>query len=460
MSPVRKPGWTFLLFISAVAPVDLETARAWADPKEELQLPDTPAGRCAAAYFKAFNGDDDTAMAAFEKQYRAKARLAERSIDDRLKQFRSNRQRSGRVVPRHILDESPNELAIIVENEGNREWEEVRFQFEEKEPHGLDGIMIRGPVDPAKLFGSQAPLTDALRKETVSNIVKTLNENYVFPDVAEKMGQLIDDRLKQGAYDSIMDDQTFAQRLTDDLRSICHDKHLRIRTGGSREGEMIKRAQRGAGDDGQSFGFVKAEIFPGNIGYIKLNGFDPTPPAMEVAAGALGFTSFCSALIFDLRENGGGSPEMIRFISSYLFDKPTHLNSFYDRTANKTSETWTTKTVPGRRFEKDLPVYVLTSRHTFSAAEEFTYNLKCLKRATIVGETTGGGAHPINFMTLNKRFSMSVPYARAINPITRTNWEGVGVKPDIDVSADTALDAALEDARKKLAQTATGDDDE
>jgi C-terminal processing protease CtpA/Prc len=141
---------------------------------------------------------------------------------------------------------------------------------------------------------------------------------------------------------------------------------------------------------------------------------------------------------------------MIQFISSYLFDEPTHLNSFYDRLSNKTSETWTLQEIPGRRFAADLPVYVLTSSYTGSAAEEFTYNLKHLKRATIMGETTGGAAHPVVERVINDRFRMLVPYARAENPITKTNWEGVGVIPHIKVSAANVLNAAREDAAKKI----------
>lgn len=146
------------------------------------------------------------------------------------------------------------------------------------------------------------------------------------------------------------------------------------------------------------------------------------------------------------RDNGGGSPGMVAFVSSYLFDKRTHLNDLWTRRTKETKQFWTRDTVPGRRFGGTKPVYVLTSAHTFSGAEEFTYNLKNLKRATIIGEVTGGGAHPVAGHRIDEHFMIGVPFTRAINPITHTNWEGVGVKPDIAVPANEAL----ETARKQL----------
>ncbi|MCM3872588.1 MAG: S41 family peptidase, partial [Pyrinomonadaceae bacterium] len=158
------------------------------------------------------------------------------------------------------------------------------------------------------------------------------------------------------------------------------------------------------------------------------------------------------------RGNGGGSPEMVALVCSYLFGaEPVHLNDLYWREGNRTDEFWTRKEVVGKRYlNKD--VYVLTSKRTFSGAEEFTYNLKNLKRATIIGETTGGGAHPGGGFRINEHFSMFVPSGRAISPITKTNWEGTGVKPDIEVPSDQALLVARLTALKKSANTLTNPD--
>jgi CubicO group peptidase (beta-lactamase class C family) len=191
----------------------------------------------------------------------------------------------------------------------------------------------------------------------------------------------------------------------------------------------------------RNFGFEKIERLGGNVGYLDLRAFESPDSAAETAAAAMAFLANTDALIFDLRQNGGGDPAMVAFLCSYLFDQRTHLNDLYSRPDNRTEEFWTRDDVPGKRYG-DKPVFVLTSSRTFSGAEEFSYNLKSLKRATIVGETTGGGAHPVNPRRLGKDFLITVPFARAINPITKTNWEGTGVKPDVDVPAAQALKVA------------------
>ena len=197
-------------------------------------------------------------------------------------------------------------------------------------------------------------------------------------------------------------------------------------------------------------GFVKAEQLPGNVGYLKFNMFADVDLCATTASAAMTFLAGTRALVIDMRENGGGSPGMVAFVSSYLFDRRTHLNDLWTRRTGKTEEFWTRDSVPGRRFGGEKPIYVLTSARTFSGAEEFTYNLKTLKRATIVGETTGGGAHPVAGHRIDEHFMIGVPYARAINPITHTNWEGVGVKPDIIVPANDALATAQKLLREKL----------
>jgi hypothetical protein len=177
--------------------------------------------------------------------------------------------------------------------------------------------------------------------------------------------------------------------------------------------------------------------------------------ANETTAAAMNFLANTDALIIDLRRNGGGQPEMVALLSSYLFDQRAHLNDIYSRFDNRTQEYWTRDTVAGKRYGESKPVYVLTSKRTFSGAEEFAYNLKNLKRATVIGEVTGGGAHPVRPHRLTDHFMIGVPFARAINPITQTNWEGVGVTPDIDTTAEQALKVAHLAALKNLMAKAT-----
>lgn len=301
------------------------------------------------------------------------------------------------------------------------------------------------------------------RKQVIDTVLKRLNDSYVFPEVAKAMDKAIRDRAAKGEYDQITSSRTFAETLTKDLQGVSKDKHLRVRYSHEVLPERQPRAEPTAEQREQerrdmswmNYGFEKVERLRGNTGYIAFRGFFGPELGAEAVASAMNFVAGTDALIIDLRQNGGGDPEMVALICSYLFGpEPVHLNDLYWREGNRTEEFWTRKEVAGKRYlNKD--VYVLTSKYTFSGAEEFTYNLKNLKRATIIGETTGGGAHPGMGVRLNEHFSMFVPTGRAISPITKTNWEGTGVKPDIEVPAEQALSVARLMALKKSLPTLT-----
>jgi C-terminal processing protease CtpA/Prc len=195
-------------------------------------------------------------------------------------------------------------------------------------------------------------------------------------------------------------------------------------------------------------GFEKVEHLGGNVGYLKVNFFGDPDVCGPTAIAAMNFLGTVDAIIFDLRENGGGDPKMVALISTYLFAELTHLNDLWQRKDNSTQQYWTLPYVPGKRLD-GKPVYLLTSKQTFSGAEEFSYNLKNLKRATLIGETTGGGAHPVMGHRIDEHFMIGVPFARAINPISKTNWEGTGVEPDVKVAAADALATAEKLAAEK-----------
>jgi retinol-binding protein 3 len=299
-------------------------------------------------------------------------------------------------------------------------------------------------------------ITPEERAKAVDSVCAKLNDLYVFPETAKKAEEALRKHVKDKDYDAITSGQEFAKKLTSDLAAVCHDKHLRVvyrPEGIPKDGfDALTRAQ---GDDVKrvsefmNFGFERVERLPGNIGYLDLRNFHPVEIGAETASAAMNLLANTDFLIVDLRKNGGGEPDMIAYISSYLFDEKTHLNDIYDRPSGQTTEHWTKTDVPGKHFGGKKPVYVLTSAFTFSGAEEFTYNLKNLKRATIIGETTGGGANPGGIQPLSEHFAAFIPVGRAINPITKTNWEGTGVEPDIKVPADQALKVAQIDALTK-----------
>ncbi|WP_296384734.1 S41 family peptidase [Winogradskyella sp.] len=306
-------------------------------------------------------------------------------------------------------------------------------------------------------------LTPKEQQTVVDSIGSKLNANYVFPDIAAKMTSSIESKLRNGDYKSIIDPQEFATRLTADLRAISKDKHIRVNFD---PGQIADQQRTVTAADSatylnryinslkrNNFGFKEVKIMAGNIGYLDLRSFSNVEYAGETAVSAMNFLSNTDAIIIDLRNNGGGSPAMIQLITSYLFgSNPVHLNNFYWRPSDQNSQTWTLPHVSGTR-SPDTPVYVLTSGGTFSAAEEFSYNLKHLERATLVGATTGGGAHPGGSVVATDRFMVWVPTGRAINPITNTNWEGTGVSPHIEVPAAEALDVAYIKALESLMKT-------
>jgi hypothetical protein len=306
----------------------------------------------------------------------------------------------------------------------------------------------------------------ATRTRVIDGVLKRLNDSYVFPEVAKKMEQSISERVSKKEYDQVTSAKEFASKLTNDLQAVSNDKHLRVRysnraipeRGPRREPTAEEREENKRELTWMNHGFSKVERLPGNIGYVEFRNFLDPDLGAETVAAAMNFVNGTDALIFDMRGNGGGDPAMVALVCSYLFGpEPVHLNDLYWREGNRTDEFWTKKEVLGKRY-LNRDVYVLTSNRTFSGAEEFTYNLKNLKRATIIGETTGGGAHPGGGFRITENFGMFVPTGRAISPITKTNWEGTGVTPDVAVPADQALLTAQIMALKKLVTTTQNPD--
>jgi C-terminal processing protease CtpA/Prc len=331
-------------------------------------------------------------------------------------------------------------------------------------------LLFSGPVlsSSAQEKGNPAkpPALDAkMRADVVKGVGELMVKLYIFADKAKEMEALITKKLQGGEYDKIVDVEAFAQALTNDLRSVTKDRHIRVIYGPEYVKQIRARESQSAEDREKwrqqalkeeraaNFGFREVKILDGNIGYLDLGGFSGLREAAETGIAAMNFLANANAVIIDLRRNGGGSPEMIQLLSSYFLKERTHLNSFENRGEDSLEQFWSFHFVPGQRmFDTDL--YILTNKTTFSAAEEFTYNMKNMKRATIIGETTGGGAHPGGTKIVNDSFLVWVPTGRAVNPITKTNWEGTGIAPDIAIESGKALDKARTIALEKMMKAA------
>ena len=274
------------------------------------------------------------------------------------------------------------------------------------------------------------------RRELIDAVIPLITEKYVFPDVAEKVAEV----LRRTDYEHLADVAAFAAAVTADLQSVNGDKHLRLLYEIPAPPAVTKQ-----------HGFDRVEILDGNIGYLENTRLREAGPHGDFAVAAMTLIADTDALIIDLRRCRGGDPAMVSLVCAYLFDESKHVNDIYFRPDDVTVQFWTPPYVPGRRFGGEKPVWVLTSATTFSGGEELAYNLQQTGRGTIIGETTRGGAHPTDWHEIAEHLYATVPVARSINPESGTNWEAVGVAPDIEVPAADALDIALDLARSAIA---------
>ncbi|WP_308190011.1 S41 family peptidase [Streptomyces sp. MBT42] len=281
-----------------------------------------------------------------------------------------------------------------------------------------------------------------------------VSEQYVFPEIAEQVADLLRRRLAEGAYD-VDGAEELAGLVTADLQSVNGDRHLRLKHHAEpvspEQGAATMEAMRRDFDTSLG-GAPLVRLHDGGIAVLELAPMlFPLDWAAEPLAAALTLTSRAQALIVDLRANRGGDPDTVAFVCSYLLDRRTHLNSMHWRKGDRREQSWSLPHVPGARFGGSKPLYVLTSESTFSAAEELAYDLQQLGRAVVVGERTRGGAHPCKGWTVHPHLEVTVPMGRAVNPVSGTNWEGTGVQPDVLCPAADALDQARELAAARLA---------
>ncbi|GAA1952259.1 S41 family peptidase [Kitasatospora viridis] len=305
------------------------------------------------------------------------------------------------------------------------------------------------PLQPAEIAG------------IVTETARLTRELYVFPEVGGKLADLLADRLAEGRYDGAADPQTLGRLVTEDLQSVSQDRHLRLKfhheeVPATENGAVLAELHREA--DLSLGGVPLVERLGGGVARLKLApivfplglvGAEPLTAGFNLVAPA-------EALILDLRECVGGHPEAVAHVSAYLLDEPTHLTTLYDREDGSYRQLWSPAHVPGPRFGGEKPLYVLISAATFSGGEALAYDLQQQGRAVVVGERSGGGANPRQGFTLHPQLEATIPVSRSINPVSGTNWEGVGITPDIETDPADALDVAH---RAALAAVAARDTD-
>ncbi len=293
-------------------------------------------------------------------------------------------------------------------------------------------------------------LADKDYKNKILNTIDSLVEaKYVLPDKAKEYATKFRQKIEQGIYNTFTEPKEFARKVTDDLIVIVKDKHFNFRVIESSEiGEKPESALHHPVryyhlGIKENLGFIKLEWIEGNIGYLKIIRFNNFNDVKDRIVAAIKFMENADAIIIDIRDNGGGSGDIL---SSYFLKYPTQLTGWYSREDDFLTEFWTIKDIDIEPMT-DVPLFLLTSDKTFSASESFAYDMKVNKRSVLVGDTTKGGANSVDLFQIDNQFEIYIPTARAINPVTGSNWEGIGVIPDISVPSETALDTAIVLAR-------------
>jgi len=323
---------------------------------------------------------------------------------------------------------------------------------------GQNRVALPAVTAGTKSQGSKS-LSRLRRHHVIDAAAKNLRQYYAYPDVGQKMADSLLAHEKNGDDDAAADGAAFADLLTKQIRDVSHDRHLELAYSQDPLPASRFDAQgRPLGPTPDDYAryrktmeqenctFEKTEILEHNIGYLKLNSFPAPSICRPTAVTAMATLNRVDAIIFDLRNNRGGEPEMVALMAAYLFDRPEY---WYNPRENTTPRSWTQSPVPGNRLA-DKPVYVLTSTRTFSGAEQFSYDLKMLKRAILVGETTGGAAHSGVFYRIDDHFGIGIPETKPINPFSKTDWAETGVEPDVKVKAADALETAVKLAESKL----------
>jgi hypothetical protein len=413
-------------------------ATAWGQPA----IPDTPVGRNFAAMLGALNSRDRNVVAKYIERY--------------------GRGESPDGIVRLSAQLSPLKLVRIVNSD------RLQLEFVVETVNGLQllGFLEVEDAEPARVAFS-LPWTPVLpgatvigyeidaaeRTRVIEALSAKLKQFYVLAEPAGKMAEALAKHQRDGAYDAATNGWLFANTLTEDLRKISDDKHLVVSFSPIANGPPVRSPYVPGPPliNPADCGFERAETLAGDIGYIKIDQFIDPSRCGPKAAEALMSVKGAEALVFDLRDAAGGQAGMVTLLLGQLLDEPVRLSALRSREPAGIQELHLGTRIPGLNLAT-TPVYVLTSSKTFSAAEWFAYDLQALKRATVVGEVTAGGAHPSRPERIDERFAMNLPYAEVVNPITGGNWERSGVQPQVRATAAEALDTALRLARQSTSK--------
>ena len=307
------------------------------------------------------------------------------------------------------------------------------------------------------VFAQDNNIVDTQYKmKVLQKIDSLLQTKYVLPEMAKKYAAEFREKYENGDYNSCRNSEEFAVQITADLFAITNDKHIKFRViessniGEKPENSLHHPIRYHILGINENKGFSRIEWMEGNIGYLDIRRFYLYPDIQDLVDCSMNLLLNANAIIIDLRENGGGSGD---YLSSYFLKYPTQLNSWYSRENDFVTEFWTSQKTGLERLT-EVPLFLLTSKRTFSAAESFAYDMKVQKRATIVGDSTKGGAHSVDLYKIDNQFEIYISTARAINPVTGGNWEGTGVTPDVIVPSVSALDTAIILARRAAVEIA------
>lgn len=323
------------------------------------------------------------------------------------------------------------------------------------------------------LWRPKVVVDSAMRKEAVDTLVAKLNDHYIFPDKARQIEAVLRQRQHEGKYDGMKDGEQLAKQLTEDLHGVAHDLHMAVefspdpvppdlaigpppatQAEWDQRSSFARRLMMGVYRRVGNFGVEKVDHLAPHIGYLQVSEFPPPFFVADTYAKAMDKLADTEGLIIDLRNNRGGGPESVALLVSYFVDQRTRLNDIWERDTGITTQQWSHDKLDGKRYGGKKPVIILAGPGTMSAGEDFAYTMQAMKRATVIGAPTWGGAHPARPYRLGEHFYAVIPGRRTISPITRANWEGVGVIPDIAATPDKALAAAKDLLQRRLQRTA------